>query len=120
MDSVHKDDDEDRYCSVQPLDGRLVTKGACPSPHVDGTCTELLPGAVVVHLPLVDPGLVQHAGHLLSTDVRVPCLGLVWLNRAADGEDGHLVVLLPDLGGRAAAPDSHWLDHRDAGGDVEE
>ena len=82
--------------------------------------TGLLPGAVVVHLPPVDPGLVQHAGHLLSTDGLVPCLGVVWLSRAADGEDGHPVVLLPDLGGRAAAPDSHWLDLNDAGGDVEE
>ena len=63
-----------------------------------------------MHLPPVDPVLVQHAGHLLSTDVLGPCLGLVWLSRAADGEDGHHVVLLPDLGGRAAAPGSHWLD----------
>ena len=107
-------DDEDCVGSV-PNDDDKDTIRACPSP-----CTTLLPGAEVVLLPLVDPGLVQHAGHLLSTEVLVPCLGLVWLNRAADGEDGHLVVLLPDLGGCAAAPDSHWLDLKDAGCDVEE
>ena len=56
------------------------------------------------------PRLVRLAGHLFSTDVLAPSLGIFWLSRTADGEDGHLVVLLHALGGRAATPDSPGLD----------